>query len=431
VQSRELAHTLALRFIVTALVAGVLLWLYVALLLPPLDPDSDPRSPLDELAGAAVVAPLGYYGVRRFLAGSLRWLDERRRPTWSERDRLLRIPWTVARFSVAAWTAVAISAIVANQALGESNSFNEHLTNTVATLLGGFVNACATYLITERGLRPVLTTALAGDPPERIRAVGLQARLLLFWTLGTGIPVLAIGLSLIGRDVELAGPLWYLIGITLVAGGVLTAVVARSLSQPIESLRDAVRRVGGGDLDVTVPVDDAGEVGFLEAGFNQMAAGLRERERLHRLFGRHVGEEVAARALASEASLGGERREATALFVDLVGSTALADQRDPLEVVDLLNRFFAAVVAAVSAEGGWVNKFEGDGALCVFGPPGDQSDHAARALRAARALQLGLEALDVETGIGVSTGTVVAGNVGAEERYEYTASATRSTRRPA
>ena len=77
-------------------------------------------------------------------------------------------------------------------------------------------------------------------------------------------------------------------------------------------------------------------------------------------------------------------------------------------------------MAAVSAEGGWVNKFEGDGALCVFGPPGDGSDHAARALRAARRLRLELEGLDVETGIGVSTGTVVAGNVGAEERYEYT-----------
>jgi adenylate cyclase len=97
----------------------------------------------------------------------------------------------------------------------------------------------------------------------------------------------------------------------------------------------------------------------------------------------------------------------------------------PQQVVETLNAFFDAVASSVAAEGGWVNKFEGDGALCVFGAPAAQPDHAARALRSARNLRERLGALadaypGIDAGIGVSSGTVVAGNVGTETRYEYT-----------
>jgi adenylate cyclase len=113
------------------------------------------------------------------------------------------------------------------------------------------------------------------------------------------------------------------------------------------------------------------------------------------------------------------------LFVDIIGSTALAEVLSPDQVVGTLNAFFGAVVRVVSAEGGWVNKFEGDGALCMFGAPAVQPDHAARALRAARTLQrdlrlLGAELPGLDAAIGVSSGVLVAGNVGTETRYEYT-----------
>jgi adenylate cyclase len=151
-----------------------------------------------------------------------------------------------------------------------------------------------------------------------------------------------------------------------------------------------------------------------------MVSGLRERERLQDLFGRHVGEDVARRALSQGAALGGEARDVSVFFVDLINSTSMTRDRPPAEVVDVLNRFFAAVVAAASDEGGWVNKFEGDGALCVFGAPAVLPDHAAAALRAAMRLHADLEALGVDAAIGVATGEVVAGNVGTERRYEYT-----------
>jgi adenylate cyclase len=74
----------------------------------------------------------------------------------------------------------------------------------------------------------------------------------------------------------------------------------------------------------------------------------------------------------------------------------------------------------VAGHGGWVNKFEGDAALCVFGVPVDLPDAGACALAAARALARGLEPLELRAAVGVSAGPVVAGNVGTESRFEYT-----------
>jgi adenylate cyclase len=111
-----------------------------------------------------------------------------------------------------------------------------------------------------------------------------------------------------------------------------------------------------------------------------------------------------------------------ALFVDIVGSTSMALTMPPTEVVSLLNRFFHVVVDVVEAEGGMVNKFEGDAALCVFGAPVPRDDPAGAALCCARALahRLASDVPEISFGIGVSAGTAVAGNVGAEKRFEYT-----------
>ena len=151
-------------------------------------------------------------------------------------------------------------------------------------------------------------------------------------------------------------------------------------------------------------------------------AGLRERDRVRDLFGRHVGEEVARSALGRELELGGELRDAAILFVDIVGSTAFAARRDPRDVVESLNRFFEIVVEVVTLHGGWINKFGGDAALCVFGAPAEHPAAAGAALGAARELQrrLRVELDEIEAAIGLSAGGVAAGNIGAADRYEYT-----------
>jgi adenylate cyclase len=171
-----------------------------------------------------------------------------------------------------------------------------------------------------------------------------------------------------------------------------------------------------------VTVYDGSEIGQLQAGFNRMLSGLREREKLQDLFGRHVGEDVARVALESDVELGGEVRDVAVLFTDVVGSTGLAAELPPEEVVELLNRFFGVVVEVVSKHDGWVNKFEGDAALAVFGAPVAVSGAADKALAAARELaeRLPREAEGIEAGIGVSAGEAVAGHIGEESRFEYT-----------
>jgi class 3 adenylate cyclase len=152
-----------------------------------------------------------------------------------------------------------------------------------------------------------------------------------------------------------------------------------------------------------------------------MVAGLAERERLRDLFGRHVGTTVAQQALRTGVSLGGEERTVAALFVDIAGSTSLVRRTGPEEMVGLLNRFFEIVVETIERDGGLVNKFEGDAALCVFGAPTDHDDPAGAALRAARRIcDAVAEAGEVDVGVGVACGRVWAGQVGAASRLEYT-----------
>jgi adenylate cyclase len=298
-------------------------------------------------------------------------------------------------------------------------------------LLAGETTCAVAYLLSERIVRPITVLALAGSaPPERC-GPGVAGRLGMAWSLGTGIPLLGILVlataGLVDPDEDpalLAGAAAFLAAVGLLVGSFAIAVASRSVADPIASVRRAMALVEEGVYDTRVPVDDGSEVGLLEAGFNSMAAGLEERERLRDLFGRHVGREVAAAALAreGEVELGGELREVAIVFVDVVGSTGLTLRRPPHEVVALLNRFFAIVVEVVEKECGWVNKFEGDAALCVFGAPTGRPDAAADALRAARALSERLSG-DLEgaaAGIGVSAGPAVAGNIGAQERFEYT-----------
>jgi len=251
----------------------------------------------------------------------------------------------------------------------------------------------------------------------------------LAWEFGTavaiwGVIVVAIA-YLAGGHISghrLAVTVIFLSGVALTVGLAILLVTTRSVSEPVRTVQRAFARVEAGETDVSVAVDDGSEVGLLQAGFNRMIAAVRERDRIRDLFGRHVGEEVARSALARGLELGGEVREAAVLFVDVIGSTSLAARRDPREVVATLNHFFGIVVEVVTLHGGWVNKFEGDAALCVFGAPSEHPDAAAAALAAGRELRrrLRAELEGVEAAIGLSAGTVVAGNIGAKHRYEYT-----------
>ena len=371
-----------------------------------------------------LLVPAYIWGHKAFTK-AIAWALEGRPPSLTERFAVLREPWRQALRPLVFWVVGAL--LYGGTTALAGAGFLTVVRVVEGTLIGGVTTCALAYLMIERSFRPLFAHVLSGVPDRRPRTPGIRMRLLLTWAVGSGVPLLSLALVLFldGNEIPpYALAMLSLVG--LAAGFIATVSSARTVAEPLDGLRHALARVRDDDLDVGLVVDDGGEVGEVQAGFNQMVDGLRERRQIHDLFGRHVGQAVATEALERGTGLRGEQADASVVFVDIVGSTAMAEVLSPDEVVDTLNDFFDVVVRAVDGQGGWVNKFEGDGALCVFGAPGTQPDHADRALRAARLLHMALLDLaaarhpGLEAGIGVSSGRVVAGNVGTEARYEYT-----------
>jgi adenylate cyclase len=354
-----------------------------------------------------------------------RWLDTGEQADEEMVHRVLRFPLSQTVISVYAWAA---SALVF-AAINAYYSVELGILVGVAILLGGVTTCGLMYLLAEKAFAPITARALSKAAPHKPALPGVDARVLLTFAVTTAAPLLAVVAIAIavlcqgGISADrLALTVIVLAAFALMAGLLAMKLVARSFAISLRSMRDALGRVESGDFSAGVRIYDGSEVGVLQAGFNSMVAGLREREQLRDLFGRHVGTDVARSALERGAELGGEQRHVAVLFVDLIGSTALASERSPDDVLCLLNRYFGLVVEVAGCHNGWVNKFEGDGALCVFGAPHDMDDPAGCALSAARELdqRLRRELPELQAAIGVSAGTVVAGNVGSAERFEYT-----------
>jgi len=159
----------------------------------------------------------------------------------------------------------------------------------------------------------------------------------------------------------------------------------------------------------------------------------RERSRVTEIFGRYVSKGVVKEILQNkeEIQLGGVRRDVTLVFVDIRGFTPLSEKMQPEEVILILNEYLDLCTRAVFAYEGTLDKYIGDGVMSIFGAPMDQPDHAARAIRAALQMKKGSAQLaerliekygrSVSFGIGINSGPAVIGNIGSQERMDYTA----------
>jgi len=342
------------------------------------------------------------------------------------RVRALKMPYYRTMINVANWLLGSVVFIVASWPVASKSA----PVVAVASGLGATATAIIGYLQSERVLRPVAVAALRGGVPENFRAPGVIQRQVMTWVLSTGVPILAIVLALVASKFEvltapadkLTTPILLLAIAALIIGLFGTVLVAMSIADPLRQLRWALGEVQRGNYNAHMQIYDASELGLLQAGFNDMVRDLAERQRLRDLFGRYVGEDVARRALERGTELGGQERDVAVLFVDLVGSTQLAATMPAGEVVNLLNDFFRVVVDTVNRHGGFVNKFQGDAALAIFGAPIEHPDACGAALAASR--ELHDEVLKVlgqtEFGIGVSAGRAIAGHIGALARFEYT-----------
>jgi class 3 adenylate cyclase len=297
----------------------------------------------------------------------------------------------------------------------------------LGVLFGGGAAAGTGILLTQPTLRPILIAASRGSD-GRVTAPGVLARLVGMWLLCTALPSGVIAAIIfirangwiIEKSASIEIPILVVSVAAMLIGLPVMILTSRSISDPLGEVVTAMAKVEQGQFDTFVGVYERSEIGRLQGGFNRMVAGLAERERMRDLFGRHVGDNVARRAIDEGVALSGDVREAAILYIDLVGSTQMAVNTPPEEVAEVLNAFFRIVVDAVDERGGLINKFEGDAALAVFGAPLQIDGAASAALATARDLADELRNLPLAFGIGVSAGNVFAGNVGAENRYEYT-----------
>jgi adenylate cyclase len=231
--------------------------------------------------------------------------------------------------------------------------------------------------------------------------------------------------------------LLFVAGGTLLLAALAGMKFARQLSDPVQQLAAHTKHIAAGDYEKRIALPRADELGQLATAFNEMSAGLAERDRVRDLLDKNVSPEVAARLMRDGAALGGEIREVTVLFADLRGFTTMSERLPPHDLLQLLNRYLDRMSAEIERHGGIIDKFIGDEIMALFGAPVAQDDSAARALSTALAMERALAKLNTEfaaeaaanpaanlpkglaVGIGINTARVVAGNMGSHRRLNY------------
>ena len=229
-------------------------------------------------------------------------------------------------------------------------------------------------------------------------------------------------------------------GITLIAGVlglIFAAVITRNLVQPVRRLLSGTKKVEEGDLSIRIQASSADEIAALTESFNNMVAGLREKERIKDTFGKYVDPRIVKGLLENQlSSTGGEKRVMTVFFSDLVGFTALGEQLTPDGVVRFLNRYFTLMSEPIREYGGILDKFIGDAIMAYWGPPfTDEKQHAKLACFSAleqmarleqfrsmlpdiMGLRKGLPAVNIR--MGIATGDVTVGTIGSESAKGFT-----------
>jgi adenylate cyclase len=225
----------------------------------------------------------------------------------------------------------------------------------------------------------------------------------------------------------------YLTVVVLAISIMIIWFVSKSISNPVKALAAAANQIKEGKYELSIKAHTKDELGLLTESFVSMGKGLAERERLKDTFGRFINKEIAEKALKGELTLGGETKTATIFFSDIRSFTAISEKLEPYEVVGFLNDYMTRMVNCVTATNGVVDKFIGDAVMAVWGAPvsaGTTQQDALNCVRSALMMRSALIEFNkgrggdkkpiIRIGCGINTGPVVAGQIGSNERMEYT-----------
>jgi len=273
--------------------------------------------------------------------------------------------------------------------------------------------------------------------------ISISRRIRIFYRLSTVVPMIILLVTLMTLQWELdPGNIsaeeygrriilftCVLFGVFLVSTGVLNRLVSRSIVQPLENMLDVTVKVRDGDYSARIRVISNDEIGVLGDAGNQMIRGLADREKLRTAFGKYITPEIRDEILSGRIPLEGERRKGTVMFSDLRDFTPFVESNPPEEVMSGLRSYFTAMHRAIRLQRGLVLQFVGDEILAVFGVPIHFEGHADAAVRAALEMRRALKELNTERvatgkpafdhGIGIHSGSVLAGNSGSEEQSAY------------
>lgn len=217
-------------------------------------------------------------------------------------------------------------------------------------------------------------------------------------------------------------------GLGVLALSVLVAVfIGRRLSRPVQAIATVAEQVQAGHLsDVArLPSSRIRQLDDATQAINQMVDDLRERALIRQTLGRYIPAEVAKVLLREGGQLEVDATEATVLFADIKAFTKMTEELGPQRIVEVLNAYFSSMVSILERYHGVVTQFQGDTILATFNVPLRDAEHATHALHAASEM-LQLTGTREFAGhriflrIGIDTGNVLAGAVGAEGRLSYT-----------
>jgi len=213
----------------------------------------------------------------------------------------------------------------------------------------------------------------------------------------------------------------------LVLAIIASIIVGNRVSAPIKAIVNAAISVDKGDLDSVSPLPGSSirELDDATSAFNNMVGGLRERRLIRDTLGRFVPEKIASSLLAGGGKLDVQQTEATILFCDIESFTRLTETLGPVKIVDVLNAYFSRMVEILELHGGVVTQFQGDAILATFNVPISDSEHSRNAVVAAQAMLTSVAGSEyagekLKIRIGINTGSVVAGAIGASGRLNYT-----------
>ncbi len=204
---------------------------------------------------------------------------------------------------------------------------------------------------------------------------------------------------------------------------------SRTITVPVIALVEATKQIERGNFKLKVKGTSRDEIGHLAHSFGHMVRGLEEREKIKDAFGRFVNKEIAERAMRGELHLGGERKICAIFFSDLRGFTAMSEKMRPEQVVEYLNSYFSMMVKCVNETEGIVDKFIGDAIMAHWGAIKELENDTQSAIDAALRMRSALlefnsigagKDLPAKFGCGINTGPVVAGQIGSEDRLDFT-----------